>query len=195
MIRNFDHHAAYLVLSPSRQVAMMMVSVGRLPSCVAVFNCFLLLSFFEVAAAFADLYPGANTTASLVYQTPHASNASVSSLAQEQKPKTSLTSGSNVVTVDPRAQLVNLANATRSFSKSSELSPLPLTTRTQPVTISLSTTESPTTVQTVSAGNDTIVIVPRVAVVRPSHTQSTGSTSAPVPTTCRQSIPRSTPDM
>lgn len=86
------------------------LSVSRLPSCVAVFDCFLLLSFFEVAATFADLYPGANTTASLVYQTPHASNAPVSSLAQVQKPKTSLTSGSNVVTVDTGAQLVNLTS-------------------------------------------------------------------------------------
>ncbi|KAF6223210.1 hypothetical protein HO133_000052 [Letharia lupina] len=76
----------------------------------------------------------------------------------------------------------SLNRSLRSSSKFSRFSSEPVTTRTQPVKVTSSTTNNPTTTQTVSAGNDTILVLPLAAVVRPSSTQSTGSTSAAIPT-------------
>ena len=70
----------------------------------------------------------------------------------------------------------------RSSSKTSLLSSISVTARIQSGEAASSTADSPTTVQTVSAGNDTILVLPRAAVVTNSPTQSTGSTSAKLPT-------------
>ena len=85
-------------------------------------------------------------------------------------------SQTKATSVEPKTTLL------RSSSTSSKLSLKSVTARTTPKQTASSSTDGPATIQTVTTGNDKIIILPRAAVVRPSPTQNTGSTSAAVPT-------------
>ena len=109
------------------------------------------------------------------YQTVDTTSTSLSS-KMLTRARSSRSQTTEATSVEPKTTLL------RSSSTSSQLSLKSVTARTTPKQTASSSTDGPATIQTVTTGNDKIIILPRAAVVRPSPTQNTGSTSAAVPT-------------